>query len=225
MKHVMAVTALALAAACAQVPRPPGSPASPPGPPGSPALSGSGPASSGSPPGSPGSLTPSPGSLPAPPGSPLATPGSAQTSSGSIPAAPDAGPSVSGIAPAGGGLSDLEGMTLGCPKAALNAAAREAARAPSQGTYQFAYFQIVSDSHHGSYEVGFKSNYEGEPDLKYCVSMYCQQGWDPKTTKASIRLLADARRPAGSAARPTLSAAHEAACGSEHAPMKRRSRR
>jgi hypothetical protein len=149
-----------------------------------------------------------------------------------MPAAPAAEPSVSGIAPAGGGMSDLEGMTLGCPKAALNAAAREAARAPSQGTYQFAYFQIVSDSHHGAYEVGFKSNYEGEPDLKYCVSMYCQQGWDPKTTKASIRLLADARRPAGSAARPAGSAAraagtatHEAACGSEHAPMKRPSRR
>ena len=43
--------------------------------------------------------------------------------------------------------------------------------------------QILNDSHHASYKVHFKSNYAGEPDLKYCVLVYCQQGWDPKTTK------------------------------------------
>lgn len=96
---------------------------------------------------------------------------------------------------AGGGLSDLDAMTFGCPKAGLNAAAREAAKVPSQGTYQFAYFRIVSDSHHASYEVHFKSNYVGERDLKYCVSVYCQQGWDPKTTKTSVTLMSDARQP------------------------------
>ena len=81
-------------------------------------------------------------------------------------------------------------MTFGCPKAGLNAAAREAAKAPSQGTYQFSYFKILNDSHHASYEVHFKSNYAGEPDLKYCVLVYCQQGWDPKTTKASVTKMA-----------------------------------
>jgi hypothetical protein len=87
------------------------------------------------------------------------------------------------------GLGDLSAMTLGCPQAGLNAAAREAAKAPSQGVYQFSGFRIVSDSHHASYEVQFKSNYVGEPDLKYCVAVYCQQGWDPKTTKISVRLM------------------------------------
>ena len=81
------------------------------------------------------------------------------------------------------GLRDLDAMTFSCPKAGLNAAAREAAKVPSRGTYQFSYFEIISDSHHASYEVHFKSNYEGEPDLEYCVSIYCQQGWDPKTTQ------------------------------------------
>jgi hypothetical protein len=96
---------------------------------------------------------------------------------------------------AGAGLRDLDAMTFGCPKAGLNAAAREAAGVPSQGTYQFSYFRIVSDSHHASYEVHFKSNYVGEPDLRYCVSVYCQQGWDPKTTKTSVRLMSDAPQP------------------------------
>ena len=53
-------------------------------------------------------------------------------------------------------------MTFGCPKAGLNAAAREAAKVPSQGTYQFSYFKIINDSHHAAYEVHFKSNYQGE---------------------------------------------------------------
>jgi hypothetical protein len=90
----------------------------------------------------------------------------------------------------GDNLKDLDGMTFGCPKAGLNAAAREAAKAPSQGTYQFSYFKMVNDSHHSLYEVHFKSNYAGEPDLKYCVLVYCQQGWDPKTTKTSVTKMA-----------------------------------
>jgi hypothetical protein len=112
------------------------------------------------------------------------------------------------------GLSDLDAMTFGCPKAALNAAAREAARVKSQGTYQFSYFRIVNDSHHSSYEVHFKSNYEGEPDLKYCIAMYCQQGWDPTTTKAEITLI-------GKTPAPVRTAAHRGDCGEKPAPVKR----
>jgi hypothetical protein len=108
--------------------------------------------------------------------------------------------------PASSGLSDLAAMTFGCPKAALNAAAREAAKVPAQGTYQFSYFKIINDSHHSAFEVHFKSNYEGEKDLKYCVAVYCQQGWDPTTTKTSVKLMSDVRRPAGAAA-------HAAGCG------------
>ena len=107
--------------------------------------------------------------------------------------------------PANTGLSDLAAMTFGCPKAALNAAAREAAKVPSEGTYQFSFFKIINDSHHATYEVHFKSNYEGEKDLKYCVAVYCQQGWDPTTTKTSVTLMSDARKPAR--------AAHGGGCG------------
>jgi hypothetical protein len=120
--------------------------------------------------------------------------------------------------PANDGLSDLAATTFGCPKAALNAAAREAVKVPSQGTYQFAYFKIISDSHHGSYEVHFKSNYQGEKDLKYCVAIYCQQGWDPRTTKTSVTLMSDARQPRGAAP-------HEASCGDKPAPGTRRSKK
>ena len=91
--------------------------------------------------------------------------------------------------PTDNGLGELATMTASCPKAALNAAAREAAKVRSQGTYQFALFKIVSDSHHAAYEVHFKSNYAGEKDLKYCVALYCQQGWDPKTTQTSVTLM------------------------------------
>jgi hypothetical protein len=117
----------------------------------------------------------------------------------------------------GSGLSDLDAMTFGCPKAALNAAAREAAQVKSQGTYQFAYFRIVSDSHHAAYEVHFKSNYEGEPELKYCVALYCQQGWDPKTAKTSVTLMTK-ERPRGGAAR------HDAACDGKSTPAKPRAK-
>ena len=87
------------------------------------------------------------------------------------------------------GLDDLDAMTFDCPKAGLNAAAREAAKVPAQGTYQFSYFRIASDAHHASYEVHFKSNYVGEPELRYCVSIYCQQGWDPARTMVGVRLM------------------------------------
>jgi hypothetical protein len=127
-------------------------------------------------------------------------------------AVPDAVPD------AAGGLADLEAMTFGCAKAGLNAAAREAAQVPSQGTYQFSSFRIVSDSHHAAYEVQFKSNYVGEPNLKYCVSVYCQQGWDPKTTKTSVRLIGETRQPG-------TGAGHAAGCGIEPAPVKRPPRR
>lgn len=98
------------------------------------------------------------------------------------------------------GLSDLEKTTFACPKAALNAAAREVAMYPSQGTYQFSYFNIVSASHHAAYEVHFTSNYAAEPVLKFCVSLYCQQGFDPATTKATVALLG-AKTPASAATR------------------------
>ena len=71
--------------------------------------------------------------------------------------------SVADTTAASDGLAELDAMTFGCPKAALNAAAREAAKVPSQGTYQFAYFNILNDSHHSTYEIHFKSNYQGEP--------------------------------------------------------------
>jgi hypothetical protein len=114
-------------------------------------------------------------------------------------------------AAASSGLSDLEAITFGCPKAALNAAARRAANVPSQGTYQFSYFNIVSDTHHAIYEVHFRSNYEGESELRYCVEIYCQQGWDPKTAKASITLLPNAPQRASSTA-------HGSACHAMQPP-------
>ena len=119
-----------------------------------------------------------------------------------------------GTAPSGNGLSDLDAITFSCPKAGLNAAARQAAKVPSQGTYQFAYFNIINYAHHASYEVHFRSNYVGEPDLKYCVSMYCQQGWDPNTTEISVSLMSNDRQPEGGAA-------HGANCGNMQAPAKR----
>jgi hypothetical protein len=123
-------------------------------------------------------------------------------------------PPATDAAAASSGLSDLEAITFGCPKAALNAAARRAAKVPSQGTYQFSYFNIVSDTHHAIYEVRFKSNYEGEAELKYCVEIYCQQGWDPRTAKTSIRLLPNAPQRGGQAAR-------SASCHEMPAPARR----
>jgi hypothetical protein len=57
---------------------------------------------------------------------------------------------VADTAPSSSGLSDLDAMTFSCPKAGLNAAAREAAKVRSKGTYQFVYFRIINDSHHAN---------------------------------------------------------------------------
>jgi hypothetical protein len=119
-------------------------------------------------------------------------------------------------APAAVGLSDLNAVTFSCPRAGLNAAAREAAKVRSQGTYQFAYFKIINDTHHAEYEVHFKSNYDGEADLQYCVSIYCQQGWDASTTKATVTLMSKERQRMG--------AAHGASCAAP-SPARRRSTR
>jgi hypothetical protein len=108
------------------------------------------------------------------------------------------------------GLGDLDAMTFACVKAGLNAAAREAAQAPAQGRYQFSYFRIVDASHQAMYEVHFKSNYHGEPDLKYCVALYCQQGIDPRTAKTSISLVDDKAAPRASRA---AAMGHAADCG------------
>jgi len=131
-----------------------------------------------------------------------------------VPNSQEQSAAVAGTAPASNGLSDLDAMTFSCPKAGLNAAAREAAKVPSQGTYQFAYFDIINDAHHATYEVHFESNYVGEPDLKYCVSMYCQQGLDPNNTEILVSLMSNERQPAGGAA-------HGAVCGNMQAPAKR----
>ena len=125
---------------------------------------------------------------------------------------------VTPAAPVSTGLSDLEALTRSCSMAALNAAARRAATAPSEGKYQFSYFNLVSDSHHAQYEVHFTSNYEGEPVLKYCVEIYCQQGWDPKTAKATITEMSKAPQR-------TTAVPHPTGCGQTHAPAKGRTRR
>jgi hypothetical protein len=134
-------------------------------------------------------------------------------------ASPQAQPAaVPPAVPAGSGLSDLEALTRSCSMAALNAAARRAAEAPTQGKYQFSYFNLISDSHNATYEVRFTSNYEGEPALKYCVQIYCQQGWDPRTAKATITEMDKA--PQRGAKAP-----HPAGCGQVHTPVKGRTKR
>jgi hypothetical protein len=116
------------------------------------------------------------------------------------------------------GLSDLEAFTPSCATAALNAAARRAANVPTQGKYQFSYFNRISDSHHAQYEVHFTSNYECESDLKYCVEIYCQQGWDPKTVTATITLMSNASRR-------TTADSHQPACGQMRTPARGRTGR
>ena len=133
-------------------------------------------------------------------------------------AAPQAQAQAAPDAPVPEGLSDLNALTFSCPRAGLNAAARQAAKVPSQGTYQFAYFKIISGTHHAAYEVHFKSNYTGETDLRYCVEMYCQQGWDPKTTQIPVRVMTNERQS-------TEVMAHGAECGNKQEPAKRRLRR
>src|SRR5262245_44305884 len=109
-------------------------------------------------------------------------------------------------APTDTGLDDLAAMTFGCPKAALNAAAREAGKVRSQGTYQFAFFKIISDSHHAASEVHFKSNYAKEQDLQYWVALYWKQGWDRSTTKTSVTLMNNTYHP-------PAAKGHEMQCG------------
>lgn len=131
--------------------------------------------------------------------------------------APRAAPAAAEIT-----LNDLNAMTFSCTKAGLNAAAREAAKSPAKGTYHFSYFRLVSSSHHSTYEVHFKSNNYEDEELRYCVSVYCQQGWDPKTANLSVRLMGRAARPAGA---KVPAAEHGADC-SEHVPRAtRRARR
>jgi hypothetical protein len=125
--------------------------------------------------------------------------------SSGVPASHAKPAAIENAAPASHGLDDLDAMTFDCPRAGLNAAARQAANVPSQGTYQFSYFRIINDAHHASYEVHFKSNYVGEPELRYCVAMYCQQGWNPNTTRTDVRLMSDEG--------PGAAAGREAACG------------
>jgi hypothetical protein len=126
---------------------------------------------------------------------------------------------IAETAPSSEGLSDLDAMTFGCVRAGLNAAALEAAKVHSEGTYQFSYFKIIKDTHHSFYEVHFKSNYPGEADLKYCVAIYCQQGWDPKTTQTSVRPMMSNER------QRVQVAAHGGDCGNEQMPVKRRTKR
>lgn len=92
-------------------------------------------------------------------------------------------------------LNDLGAMTFNCTKAGLNAAAREAAKERAKGNYQLSYFKLVSSSHHSIFEVHFKSNNYEDRDLKYCVDVYCQQGWDPKTANPYVKPIDTAARP------------------------------
>lgn len=109
----------------------------------------------------------------------------------------------------GNGLDEIAALTARCPKAALNAAAREAAKVPSEGSYQFSRFELISNTHQAVYEIHFVSNYPEEPVLRYCVAIYCQNGWDPKVTQPSVTLL---REPAAK----TKAAIAEASCGGTH---------
>ncbi|MBL8541636.1 MAG: hypothetical protein JNK68_14910 [Betaproteobacteria bacterium] len=139
------------------------------------------------------------------------------------PAVPAPAVAAAEAAPPVSDLGDLETMTLGCPKAGLNAAAREAARARAQGRYQFSYFRIISDSHHALYEVRFTSNDHEDPELKYCVSIYCQQGWDPRNTKVLVTPMGEAATPDKTDA---AGAAHGGHCGMDAAmPAKPRSKK
>ncbi len=151
----------------------------------------------------------------------LALGGGAWAQNAAAPAGTTPAQAPSGPEPAvPAGLSDLEKTTFACPRAALNAAAREVVKYPSQGIYQFSYFTIVSDSHHAAYEVHFKSNYAAEPVLKFCVAVYCQQGFDPATTTTSVTLMG--ANPAAHAA----SAGHAAnACTPPRTPARRRTTR
>lgn len=116
---------------------------------------------------------------------------------------------VASIKPANDSLGDLGAMTFSCPQAGLNAAAREAAKVPSQGHYQFACFRIINDAHHSLYEIHFKSNYQSETDLKYCISVYCQQGQDPAPL---VSLISNVSQPSATS---SMGVAHSVDCGDQ----------
>ena len=139
-------------------------------------------------------------------------PAGAQEAPAAAPAAPDGTPvqpSAAEPAARDNGLDDFAALTFGCPKAALNAAAREAAKVKSEGSYQFTHFDFISDTHQAVYEIHFASNYPDEPVLRYCVAIYCQNGWDPKATAPSVTLMTDA----GPTKKPAIQGA---ACGGKH---------
>ncbi len=119
-------------------------------------------------------------------------------------------------------LNDLSVMTFSCAKVGLNAAAREAAKERAKGNYQFSYFRLVSSSHHSTYEVHFTSNNYEDPDLKYCVSVYCQQGWDPKTANPSVSSMSKAARSNRANA---AGADHLADCGKHQVHIEPRKKR
>jgi hypothetical protein len=118
-------------------------------------------------------------------------------------------------APSADSLRDLDALTLSCPRAALNAAAREAAKVHALGAYQFSYFNIINESHHARYEVHFRSNYEGEPELKYCVVLYCQQGWNPAQAQTAVTLIS-ARRSSAAAVSQVASCPETDHMGAQH---------
>jgi hypothetical protein len=139
----------------------------------------------------------------------------AQNVAAPVAAPPEQTPTASELVESAG-LSELEKTTFACPKAALNAAAREVKKYPSQGTYQFSYFAIVNNSHHAAYEVRFTSNVAAEPVLKFCVAIYCQQGFDPATSQTSVTLMGT--KPAAH----STGAGHAAnACSPPRTPAKR----
>jgi hypothetical protein len=81
-------------------------------------------------------------------------------------------------------------------QAGLNAAAREASRLPPRAPINSPFSGSSATPHHSTYEVHFKSKYEGEKELKYRVAIYCQQGWDPTNTQPMVTLMSDERRSA-----------------------------
>ena len=115
-------------------------------------------------------------------------------------------------------LSDFRAAISRCTEVGLDAAAREVAKVPSAGRYRFTNFRTVDDSHHSLYEVDFKSSYVGEPILRYCVSVYCQQGWDTKTENASVTLVRNKPQP-GTGSIPA------AGCGDEAHGVRRSPRK
>ncbi len=141
-------------------------------------------------------------------------------------AAPGAAPASPASAATDPGLNDLNAITFNCAKVGLNAAAREAshkaAEMRAKGSYQFSYFRLVSSSHHSTYEVHFKSNNYEDQDLKYCVDVYCQQGWDPKTANPNVRPLDSAARSGRASA---AGAERVDECSEHQAHMKQRKKR